>query len=594
MNPRQQPIREAVRIDPANACLLRGNQAIALTPKAFSVLCYLSENPTRLVTKEELLDAVWPGRCVTDGVLKACIREIRKALGDEPKAPRFIETLHRRGYRLIGDLSGDAKPPALTTPCPSQRTPLIGRDVVLERLRAYLDRALAGQRQIVFISGEAGIGKTAVVDAFVEQASNGALLVGRGQCIEHHSEGEAYLPVLEAVSEICRQAPDAEVMTLLGRYAPSWLAQMPWLSDAAGRETPQRETLALTRERMLREMVELLETVTAKVPLLLVLEDLHWSDYSTLDLVSMLARRRGAARLLLLITYRPVEVILADHPLKSIKQELDVHGHCEDLPLNYLSASDVGIYLEKRFPDHAFPAALAAFIHQRTEGNPLFMLNVIDYLVAQGAIISDNGVWTLQSAIVDLDPGVPESLRQMIERQIERYSLQEQYVLEAASIAGTEFSSTTVAAALEASVPEIEACLARLVRRGQLVRDRGVEEWPDNTLSASYTFAHALYENVLYHRQSAARRMRFHRRIGLCLERGYGLRAAEIASELALHFEQGREYAKAVHYLRQAAASAAARYANREAIDYLTRTLALPSNASTRYDLTSLRGDFLR
>ncbi|MDQ4148193.1 MAG: tetratricopeptide repeat protein, partial [Pseudomonadota bacterium] len=203
-------------------------------------------------------------------------------------------------------------------------------------------------------------------------------------------------------------------------------------------------------------------------------------------------------------------------------------------------------------------------------------------------------VWTLQSAIVDLDPGVPESLRQMIERQIERHSLQEQYVLEAASIAGTEFSSTTVAAALETSVPEIEACLARLVRRGQLVRDRDVEEWPDNTLSASYTFAHALYENVLYHRQSAARRMQFHRRIGLCLERAYGLRAAEIASELALHFEKGREYAKAVHYLRQAAASAAARYANREAIDYLTRALALPSDASTLYDLTSLRGDFLR
>jgi DNA-binding winged helix-turn-helix (wHTH) protein len=85
-------MREAVRIDPTNACLRRGSQAIAFTPKAFSVLCYLSENPARLVTKEELLEALWPGRYITDGVLKACIREIHKALGDEPKRPALLRS----------------------------------------------------------------------------------------------------------------------------------------------------------------------------------------------------------------------------------------------------------------------------------------------------------------------------------------------------------------------------------------------------------------------------------------------------------------------------------------------------------------------
>jgi predicted ATPase len=477
------------RLDLANERLWRGTEPLSLRPKAFRLLRYLAEHPKRLLTQEELLKAIWQHGYVSDGLLRGYIRKLREVLGDDAKNPRFIETAGGRGYRFIAPLTSTRLVPsfneASVSPALQPPSPFVGRHAELAQLHEALEQALRGERQVVFVTGEAGIGKTAVVDAFVEQVSNSALLVGHGQCIEHHSEGEAYLPMLVAVSEICRQAPDENVMALLGRYAPSWLAHMPWLSDVAGWETRQRETLALTRERMLREMAELLEALTAKIPLLLVLEDLHWSDYSTLDLVSMLARRRGSARLLLLITYRPVEVILADHPLKVVKQDLHVHGYCRDLPLDYLSASEVGIYLEKRFPDHAFPAALAAFIHQRTEGNPLFMLNVIDYLVAQGAIVADRNQWALQSAIGDLDPGVPESLRQMIERQVERHSPEEQHVLEAASIAGTEFSSITVAAALERDVAEIEAYLARLARRGQLVSDRGVEEWPDNTLSAS-------------------------------------------------------------------------------------------------------------
>jgi DNA-binding winged helix-turn-helix (wHTH) protein/tetratricopeptide (TPR) repeat protein len=596
MRVEQQPLHVPVYIDAANACLRRGDQAIALTPKAFSVLRYLSEHPARLVTKQELIEAVWPRGYVTDGVLKACIHEIRKALDDEPKAPRFIETLHRRGYRLIGDLSGAGVKlpvPAPVSPSFTRQMALIGRDEVLARLEDALAHALEGRRQIVFISGEAGIGKTAVVDAFVERHADGALLVGRGQCIEHHSEGEAYLPMLEAISEICRQAPGDEVTALLARYAPSWLAHMPWLSEAASRAHAQQETLTRTRERMLREMAELLEALTAKTPLVLVLEDLHWGDYSTLDLVSMLARRRSGARLLFLITYRSVEVILTNHPLKAVKQDLQVQGLCRDLPLDYLSASDVEVYLAQRFPAHGFPPALAAFIHRRTEGNPLFMLNVVDYLMAQGAIVADQGRWALRSGLDALDRGVPESLRQMIERQIEGYGPEEQDVLEAASTAGHEFTSAVVAAALDADVIEIETRLRHLARRRQLVCEQGVAEWPDGTLSASYAFAHALYENVLYHRQSAARRMQFHRRIGVCLERAYGSRTAEIAPELALHYEQGRAYPKAVSYLRQAAASAATRYANREALDYLTRGLALPSDGSMRYELTILQGERL-
>ena len=124
---------------------------------------------------------------------------------------------------------------------------------------------------------------------------------------------------------------------------------------------------------MLREMGDALEALTASLPLVLILEDLHWSDYSTLDLISYLARQRQPAQLMLIGTYRPVELIVSGHPLRAVKQELLAKQQCEELPLEYLDKEAVAKYLSVRFPANRFPEQLAALIRDRTEGNPLFM-----------------------------------------------------------------------------------------------------------------------------------------------------------------------------------------------------------------------------
>src|SRR5437016_4477149 len=144
----------------------------------------------------------------------------------------------------------------------------------------------------------------------------------RGQCLEHYGAGEAYLPVLDGFSRLCRSRDGAQVLDVLRQHASAWLAQMPSLVPQAERGNLQTQVVAATRERMLREMAEAIETLTSESPLLLVLEDLHWSDYSTLDLVSYLARRQDPARLVVIGTYRPVDVIVGDHPLKGVKREL--------------------------------------------------------------------------------------------------------------------------------------------------------------------------------------------------------------------------------------------------------------------------------
>jgi predicted ATPase/DNA-binding winged helix-turn-helix (wHTH) protein len=561
----------------ASECLWRGAQAIPLRPKTFAVLRYLLDHPGQLVTKTALLDAVWPDITIGDGGLMVCMHELRRALGDDPKAPRFIETLPRRGYRLIGHIAVTHHPPARTPQSAAlSAVALVRREAEMAYLHERLERALRGARQVVLVTGEAGLGKTTLVDAFVEAVGRDRRLwVGRGQCIEHYGAGEAYMPVLDALGGLCRGPGGQELVRCLARHAPTWLIQMPGLVSAADLEALQRQVMGATRERMLRELAAAIEVLTDAQPLVLVLEDLHWSDYSTLDLLAVLGRRREPARLLVLGTYRPEDVLREGHPLKTVLHELHIHGCCDTLPLTFLSEAAIAAYLRGRFPGLPVAERLAHFVHQRTDGNPLFMVNVVETWLAQGVLVEQDGQWAIPVGFEALSPGVPESLQQMIAQRLERLSLEDQRVIEAASVAGVEFSAAAVAAALSQEVAWVEGRCAHLARQGQLLRSSAERAWPDGTVATCYSFIHALYQEVVYDRLPVAQRVDLHRRIGEGLEAGYGVQAGDIAAELAMHFERGRDARRAVSYLRQAADTAVRRYANAEAAHHLAKGLAL-------------------
>jgi len=572
-------------LDLANEFLWRGSHAIKLAPKAFAVLHYLLGRPSQLVTKEKLLDAIWRETFVGEAVLKVAIRQIREALGDDPKSPRFIETAHRRGYRFIGQIAESEQTPAndqeirnnrggspLRAADPPQR--VVGRGKALSRMQGWLGKMLGGERQIVFVTGEAGIGKTALVDTFARSiASHRSIRTARGQCLEQYGTSEAYLPVLEAMGRLCRE--QGQVVEVLRAHAPMWLLQMPSLTSSSDRELLSRELSGATRERMLREMGGALEALTADQPLVLILEDLHWSDYSTLDLISYLARQRHAAQLMLIGTYRTVELIVSGHPLKAVKQELVAKQQCEELPLEYLSEKAIVEYLCVRFPTNRFPAKLAGLIHERTEGNPLFMVNAVNYLVTEGLIVEHEEHWDLVAEIEKVEVGVPDSIKQMIEKQIDHLNPEQQRTLEAASMAGLEFSSLSVVAGLGEDRAAVEARCDELARQRQFIQNCGVQELPNREAASRYGFIHDLYQNVLYQRVSASRRVQLHRRIGERGEDVYGERAGEIAAELAMHFEQARDYQRAVKYLEQAAENAAARFASHETVTLSRRALEL-------------------
>ena len=571
-------------LDLVNECLWRGPRAIKLRPKAYAVLQHLLARPGQLVTKEQLIAAVWRDTFVGDAVLKVTIRQIRKALSDDPGAPRFIETAHRRGYRFIGAI--DAGSDAATMPAASAEPPsagaaaaeppsgFVGRAGALAQLHGSLGRARRGERQIVFVTGEAGIGKTTLLDTFTRSvAADRSVRICFGQCLEQYGMGEPYLPVLEAMRQLCRDEPHA--IDVLRSHAPMWLLQMPSLVTAADRDAFGREAFGGTRERMLREMGETLDALSAQAPLVLVLEDLHWSDVSTLDLLSYVARRRRPAHLLVIATFRLAELIASGHPLKAVQRELLARQLCEELPLDYLSEAAVGEHLAVRFPAHRFPAELATLIRERTEGNPLFMVNTIDYLVAAGAIAPHPEGWRMTAPIDALKVGVPDSIRHVIETQIDRLEPRDQRILEAASVAGAEFSVAAVFAALEDPNDDIEFRCEELSRRHHFIRDCGAQILPDGQTAGRYSFIHAVYRHVLYERVSASRRAVLHRRIGEGAEVVYGSRASEIAAELAMHFERAGDYHHAARYLQQASANATGRAAYREAIALCRHALEL-------------------
>ena len=571
----------AFRLDNMNHCLWRGEERVSLTPKAFDVLRYLVEHADRLVTQDEILEALWPETYVNPEIVKKYVQGIRKMLGDQRDKPVFVATFPRRGYQFIAPVRDEnaSSPSEITT---HTTKTVVGREDALAQLDTCLNSALKGQRQVIFITGEAGIGKTTLADVFHQRAAfRPNLRIARGQCVEGFGGKEAYYPVLEALAQLLHEADGVPVVQALVKRAPTWLIQFPSLVKAEQREALQKEILGATRERMVREICEVLEVMTAQNPLILILEDLHWVDASTLDLISALARRRGTAKLVVLGTYRPADVIISQSPLKALKQDLLVHNLCQEIALEGLEESDVAQYLSTQFPEGHFPAGLARLVHRHSGGNALFMVGIVREMVKKGLIAEVHGTWTLTTPLEELAPGVPETLQQLIQVQFEQLTMPEQRILKCGSVAGERFSVWAVTTALEIEPSRIEDVCESLTEKQQFIKAAGIHELANGEFSAHYEFRHSLYREVLYRQLSDVNRSKLHRLLGQRLKALCTPSKQEPATELALHFEGGRDYEQAIRYLMLAAENAARRFAYRDSIELQQHALRLVAKLSS-------------
>lgn len=558
--------------------LSRDGHEIRVTPKSLSLLQVLAARAGEIVTKDELFGSVWPDTVVTESALSSCIRELRRALEDDARRPSYIETVHRRGYRLLTPCRPEAAEPAGTgyAAWPKPVAHLVGREHELGELGGAYERVAGGATRFVAITGEDGIGKTALVEAFVAGLSRAPVCMTG--CDEDAGTGDAYRPLLDALVQLHQASDGGFVESVLRRRAPSWLAELSCAGTPEEQCAMRQRTSGATAPRMWRELRDAFETLSEGQPLVLVIEDLQWGDAATLDWLDWFVRDPGDAAVLLVGTIR-WEDPDSRGPVHALVEGLTGEDACRILELEPLERGAVVRHLRARLratPDTGIGLErLEEAIHERVQGHPLFLGCVVEQLERLAAGAPGNDRTTRKNGAGFRADRLPTDARDAIEREVDSLTERERRVLEVASVAGDRFSDAEVAAAAEMATAEVRDVLAGLAGQDRFVRPGPMIAWPDGTSVQGFRFLHPLRRQVLLGRLSPPRRAALHGRIGRRLEAAWGDHAGEIAPVLAAHFEHEADPDRAVSYLHQAGATARRLAAHGVAQRHFRRALAL-------------------
>ncbi|UYO73986.1 AAA family ATPase [Halomonas qinghailakensis] len=565
-------ISEDIEVNLCEGILLCGEVQMRLRPKTLSVLVALIEQQGEVVSTADLRRMIWGNGPGNEAGPKQCIRELRRMLDNNAQDTGLIETVGRRGYRLtrpiplVGDAPKDLVA-ASTVFC-------IGRDKELKALSERAAAARSGRRAMALISGEAGAGKTCLLEAFEASLSQRTpLWIARGQAIAHPGAREPYGLLMDVLTQLMAGPEGATLVRLLPLIAPSWVKQQPG-------HRLEAEALDRTRHNsMLREFSALMERLTRGRPGVLVLEDLHWADPSTLAWLAAWGLQRTPARLLVLGSYRDDELDRAGTLAITLGQ-LSRQPNCRLITLGGLDESAVSGYLAERFPGNSFPPDLAQALARRTEGHAMLVDAAADVWQAQGLVRRGEAGWQLSSTPEALVAAIAPSVRILIEAErTSRLLAEERSLLETASVAGPTFSAIDLADNRD-GVEAAERQLEHLARNRRFITRAGLSQRPDGTVATRYAFRHALHHEALYDGLPAANRQGTHRRVGLRLEISHGHAAGEIAPVLADHFERGADWPRAAHYRVLSGRRAQARGAPMDAVEQFRRARDLLTRGS--------------
>jgi ABC-type oligopeptide transport system substrate-binding subunit len=501
----------------------------------------------------------------------------------------------------------------------AERPVFVARERELARLDSYLNTALVGQGQVVFVTGGPGRGKTALMNAFARRAmeAHPDLLVASGNCNAYSGVGDPYLPFREvlgmlsgdveprwaagtittaharrlwAASPLAMQALVECGSALIGTMlpgapllsravatvpgAPPWLVRLKGL---AGEEGPDYADLA--QSGFFEQFAAVLRRIAVVHPLLLVVDDLQWVDGASTGLFFHLGRRLADSRILIVGAYRPEEVALGRggerHPLEKVLAEFK--RSFGDVWIDLARADEMGgRQFVEDFLDtepNRLGEGFRSVLSHHTGGHPLFTIELLRDMQERGDVIADGDGFWIEGLALDWE-ALPARVEAVIAERIERLEDELREILSIASVEGEDFTAQVVARVQEAHERKLLRQLSQeLEKHHRLVRERGEVRVGRRTLSR-YSFAHALFRQYLYNDLSAGERRLLHRATAEVLEELYGVGAAEIAVQLAHHWERAEVAEKAIEYLLQAGDQARLAYAHAEAIDYYQRALA--------------------
>ena len=459
----------------------------------------------------------------------------------------------------------------------ARKRPLVGRQQEWAALRATFEQAVAGHGSLVCVTGEPGLGKTTLVESFLDELAAGRRVwrLARGRCSERLAGAEAYLPFLEALDSLLHGPDGATVAQEMKVLAPTWYLQLvPLAAEDPTLAHVIEEARQGSQERRKRELAVFLREMSRWRPMVIFLDDVHWADPSSVDLLAYLGSRCAAWHLLFVLTYRPSDLLRSQHPFGQVKLELQGRGLCREIALPFLMCDELAHYLTLAFEGHRFPAEFASVIQMRTEGNPLFVVDLLHYLRDSGVIVHDQGHWSLAQPVANLQRQWPESVRGMIQRKIDQLAAADRQLLMAASVQGPEFDSAVIARLLDREAADVEDRLHVLEHVHYLVRKLREQTFPDGTLAVRYGFVHALYQDTLHAALQPTRKALWSAAAATALLEHHGEKSAGLAAEIALLFEAARDRDRAASHYLVAAENAARIYAHHEAVSLARRGVA--------------------
>jgi len=446
---------------------------------------------------------------------------------------------------------------------------VVGRSRALAEMFSGWETACSGHGLVLCIAGEPGIGKSTLFEQFLREQRERSVpcAAAIGRCSERLAASEAYLPVLEALEALFSGGCGREFGDLMKLVAPTWYVQVAplWASADPSFAGVVSDAKAASRERMKRELAAFLQEVSRIQPLILFIDDLHWADASTTELLAYLSQRLAALRILVVMAYRPSEMILAQHPFIGVRQELQRQGLCREVNIGQLSGEDVASYLELECSGRSLTPGCAELIFRRTEGNPLFMADLVRHLRDRDML--DGPLDAIQREL-------PVSVKSMIQRRIDRLDPDELELLSVAAVQGQEFDSRIVGDVLRIESAVVEDRLLRLDRKHFFVRFLHEKELPDFSLSLSYAFAHVLYQHTIYDMLTPSRRSAMARATAEAELVRHATSISARAAQVAFLFELARDFDKAAEFFISAAAHAARLFANEEALRLSNRAIA--------------------
>jgi tetratricopeptide (TPR) repeat protein len=447
---------------------------------------------------------------------------------------------------------------------------IIGRSKELQELHDFLANCRNGDLRVVGITGEPGIGKTALLNDFLFEARRRApCRIARSQCSERLVDAQAYSPIIELLETLTAHDFNRPISQLLKLVAPTWYVQVAplWASSDPSFLCVLDQARAASGERMKRELASFLAELSCDAPLALIIDDVHWADASTIELLAYLAKREGLDGVVFLLAYRPTEMSLVGHPFVPIRQELIKRRICKELPLSLLTETDVQAYLDRRFVRNTFPPELALSLHAKTEGSPFFLVELIHELREHDGLAETDGAWHVQHSHQELSNLYPASIQNMIQRKIDQLPTASRDLLLAAAVQGTDFDSFVVSRATGMDTAAAEDLLRDLDQVHAFVK-RIVPSSPGRSVSEAetYAFVHILYQNAFYGSLTSARRAALSLRVAEALLERRPNHGEPIASQLALLYETGGEYRKAADWFLVAAGKAAQVHANQQSV----------------------------